>query len=491
MTVHASLIRILLAAALGAPLLAAAAPACVDTALFAPAERGVGGTGSPASGMGGTGAPLAGIGGTGAPASGLGGTGAPMAGVGGTGSPATGIGGTGAMAAGVGGTGAVAAGVGGTGAPAGGIGGTGAIAESGMGGTGIVGTITGFASICVNGLEVHYDEATPMTENGQPADLRRLAVGQVVAIDATPSARGLEARKVVIMHALAGPVTRNDGDRMTVMGQPVRFASDAARASARAVPAGAQVRVSGLRDADGSVVASRVERADDLAEHSVVGEVHRGGIDGLAVSGRPLPARGTEALARGRWSGRELVAREIAADPGRPFAGRADRLVVEARIRVDDGRRRAAGFELRGDAAGEIEALRAGTLVRVSGRTDGRNGLRIERIERAREDAADDRRRGRGGDVSRSDDSDGTDDKRSGRQEDADRDNREDRSGPDDSGRREDSRDSGREDRSGSDSGREPRIERERGDRERVERIERSGRDDRPDRIEVDRSGRG
>jgi hypothetical protein len=29
--------------------------------------------------------------------------------------------------------------------------------------------ITGFASICVNGVEVHYDANTPVSINGQPA----------------------------------------------------------------------------------------------------------------------------------------------------------------------------------------------------------------------------------------------------------------------------------------------------------------------------------
>lgn len=449
---RSALIHVLLAAALGAPLMAAAAPACVDADLFASPDRGIGGTGSPASGHGGTGA------------------------------PAAGVGGTGAVAAGFGGTGAIAAGIGGTGAPAGGIGGTGATADSGMGGTGIVGTITGFASICVNGLEVHYDDATPMSENGQPAGLHRLAVGQVVAIDAAPSPRGLEARRVVIMHALAGPVTHNDGQRVTVMGQPVRFASAEAQTSARALPAGAQVRVSGLRDADGTVIASRVERADDLSEHSAVGEVHRNALDGLVVRGRPLPADGTEALVRGRWSGRELVAREVAADPGRPFGGRADRLVIEARIRVDDGRRRAAGFELRANTPAELQALDAGTLVRVSGRRDGDNRLRLDRVERARDDVRDERR-GRGStDGPRGE---GAGDDRSGSRDGSARGDREDRSGTNGGDRRDDRPD----DRSGSDSRREPRIERERNDR--LDRIDRSGRDDRPERPDVDRSGRG
>ena len=102
----------------------------------------------------------------------------------------SGLGGTGVQAykapGGIGGTGAVAAagvGLGGTGIEKdgqSGMGGTGisAAAPSGMGGTGIVGVITGFASICVNGVEVHFDDAIPVSDNGQAVTAQRLAVGQ-------------------------------------------------------------------------------------------------------------------------------------------------------------------------------------------------------------------------------------------------------------------------------------------------------------------------
>ena len=33
---------------------------------------------------------------------------------------------------------------------------------------GIFGTITGFASVCINGLEVHFDDHVKVTENGDP-----------------------------------------------------------------------------------------------------------------------------------------------------------------------------------------------------------------------------------------------------------------------------------------------------------------------------------
>ena len=51
-----------------------------------------------------------------------------------------------------------------------GLGGTGLMANTGngLGGTGIVGEITGFGSIFVNGVEIEYDSDTPFTINGTP-----------------------------------------------------------------------------------------------------------------------------------------------------------------------------------------------------------------------------------------------------------------------------------------------------------------------------------
>ena len=82
---------------------------------------------------------------------------------------------------------AAAPGIGGTGDVAlkPGIGGTG-IDNGGIGGTGIVGVITGFASICVNGVEVHYDESMPVNDNGQTVKTGVLALGQVVVVKAKP-----------------------------------------------------------------------------------------------------------------------------------------------------------------------------------------------------------------------------------------------------------------------------------------------------------------
>ncbi|MBS0423316.1 MAG: hypothetical protein JSR71_02575 [Proteobacteria bacterium] len=66
-----------------------------------------------------------------------------------------------------------------------GIGETGNTADNdGIGGTDIIGTITGFASICVNGIEIHYDKHTAISVDGRGATLGELAVGQVIAVRA-------------------------------------------------------------------------------------------------------------------------------------------------------------------------------------------------------------------------------------------------------------------------------------------------------------------
>ena len=246
---------------------------------------------------------------------------------------------------GMGGTGATA-GSGGSGG-SGGIGGTGAMADvvpgaGGMGGTGIVGVITGFASICVNGLEVHYDERTPVSLNGQPGTARDLAVGQVVTVHAREAGGRLQAGGIGVVDAVAGPVTRiNVATReLQVMGQTVR-AAGAAGADFTMLQVGAIARVSGLRADNGDVIATRIDAAAaSLA--SVHGTVTRVEADALLVNGTriALGGRGTrgitpgsEVFAAGDWNGAELQARRVDAQPVRNAIARNDRAVLEGYVR--------------------------------------------------------------------------------------------------------------------------------------------------------------
>ena len=158
------------------------------------------------------------------------------------------------QAPGIGGTGAVAA------ADPGGIGGTGRMAQegSGIGGTGIVGVVTGFASVCVNGVEVEVEADTPVRRDGEGASLRVLAVGQLVAVRAQGAGTELRAQRIEVLDAVVGPVEGIDkGPQvLRVLGQRVRVLTPADLAP---LNVGDWVRVSGHRLVGGEVRASRVQ----------------------------------------------------------------------------------------------------------------------------------------------------------------------------------------------------------------------------------------
>ncbi|WP_060510151.1 DUF5666 domain-containing protein [Pseudomonas sp. NBRC 111124] len=318
-----------------------------------------------------------------------------------------GTGGTGARTGGVGGTGVRSenGGVGGTGAPIqqrpGGTGGTGAVAEGvdgtaidrgpvrrpgGTGGTGIVGTITGFASICVNGQEVHYGKDVPVTENGTPASSAHLAIGQVVAVEAYGTQRGLQAGRIAILNVYEGPLTAlpNASGPLRVMGQPVRLAAGAR--VAEGLRPGEPVRVSGLRDAAGEVVASRIERAPGLSEASAIGAVDRpGSLQGLKLGTRVAPAR--EILVRGQWTGSQLEVAQTRPDPSLPFAGRVQTAVIEGLVQRSQTHQLVVGginVTLGQDtviAGKQPAAIALDQRVRVSGVFSATHELRASRVE--------------------------------------------------------------------------------------------------------------
>ena len=225
--------------------------------------------------------------------------------------------------------------------PGDGMGGTGVSANvpgdgDGMGGTGIYGVVTGFGSVCVNGLEVQYDDATPVQRNGEPASARILRVGQVVAIEAHGRAAELRARSIAVLDDLVGTMTAADTGRgeMQVLGQPVRVGRSTIFEGAPGP--GQTVRVSGLRDALGTLHASRIERAE-VSEGlvSVRGPVERDrGV--LTVGGVPVGgmravqlAPGSTALVTGRWDGATLRAERSLRDPAREVLERAGRVEMQ------------------------------------------------------------------------------------------------------------------------------------------------------------------
>lgn len=258
-------------------------------------------------------------------------------------------------------------GVGGTGVVAGrpGLGGTG-IDEGGIGGTGIVGTITGFASICVNGVEVQFDAATPVSDNGQNASARQLAVGQVVAVRAVGVDARLSARAIAVLHAVGGPIEELNPDTgaLQILGQRVRALAPADLAGLRR---GQWVSVSGHRTAQGEIAASLIEPLGPRAPAQLNGSVTALAADHFSVAGTVVrfdPAQapsdlasGREVLVSGVWDGYSLHAQRLLLEPTRQMLGGVTQLVLEGYVHAIDGNELSLGHG----------ALRLGPQVQVAG----------------------------------------------------------------------------------------------------------------------------
>jgi hypothetical protein len=236
-------------------------------------------------------------------------------------------------------------------ADAGGIGGTGGpVADSGIGGTGIVGTITGFGSILVNGYEVEIAHDTTVTWDGEPAAAGSLRVGHVVAIEAARVDGRLTARTVDLLPAVLGPIARIDaGEGMIeVLGQQGRIERETVIAGGSdetmrlgKLTVGDRVEISGVRAEDGVIVASRIDRGSRDGEPRALvsgsatqvrpGEFAVGGLRietaGTSETGAVVEGRGVRV--RGSIEGGRFVARRLSVDPEVPFSGRLRRLSIE------------------------------------------------------------------------------------------------------------------------------------------------------------------
>ncbi|WP_200379250.1 DUF5666 domain-containing protein [Rubrivivax gelatinosus] len=130
------------------------------------------------------------------------------------------------------------------------------------------GVIHGFGSVVVNGVRYDDSSAVVRTEGGEAAASDDLRLGMVVDIEAqaASTATAATATSIVVRSEVEGPVTALDAaaGTLTVLGQAVTVNAatvwEDARLSTLAV--GDIVEVHGLRDADGVIVASRIDRED-------------------------------------------------------------------------------------------------------------------------------------------------------------------------------------------------------------------------------------
>ena len=226
-----------------------------------------------------------------------------------------------------------------------GLGGTG-IDTGGIGGTGIVGVITGFASICVNGIEVHFDENTPISSNGAPGLASQLAVGQLVAVNANGYGDEMLARQISVIYAAIGPLDEVNlaTGEFHLLGQTARASAPGALAG---LEAGQWVRVSGHRTAQGEIAATFIETVTAQAEVQLNGFVSQLSGEQFEVGGARIQVNhsqlsnaltnGGEVQVTGRWNGRTLNARQILQEPVRNSLGQVDYVVLEGFAHHVDG----------------------------------------------------------------------------------------------------------------------------------------------------------
>jgi hypothetical protein len=228
------------------------------------------------------------------------------------------------------------------------------VADRGIGGTGvdtgIVGVITGFGSVRVDGLEVGDDTLRDVTIDGESRPVAALQVGQIARIVASGEGSDLHARSIAIEHEVSGPVRRALArDVFLVAGQTVRLT---AATIGTMPPVGRWVAVSGLRDADGVVRATRLDTAAP-GEAIIVGRLSREAgawrIEGLslAMSGAMSGAEtldGQRVRVVGRMSGSVLAPRLLVQAPLLPGPTEPNVLIVQAfaqtsgdAIRLGDG----------------------------------------------------------------------------------------------------------------------------------------------------------
>lgn len=224
---------------------------------------------------------------------------------------------------GIGGTGYLPedGGIGGTGyAPTDGIGGTGKQIENGIGGTGdklaVVGVVTGFASICVNGIEVHYDDTTAIYINGETTNSGQLAVGQLVSISAEKTPKGWNAVNIQSSDAVSGPVTKFTGpNRVEIAGQSVLLPKENFGSQIDKFTIGQHVRVQGIRMNNGEIFATsaaKTTRKDVAITGPIVRDVNGNMAIGKVNLGNLSPRfseNGQYVNVTGRLSGSTLIVR--------------------------------------------------------------------------------------------------------------------------------------------------------------------------------------
>lgn len=157
------------------------------------------------------------------------------------------------------------------------------------GGIAAQGKITGFGSIIVNGTTFDTSQAQ-IVYDGEVVAESRLRVGQIVTVIGTTGESGNSADTVTFDDSVEGPIASIDlaAEQIVVLGQTVIvdgatiFDDDIPGSALDGLNVGDVIEVSGFTNADGNIIASRIELDDDGGEFEITGSV--AGADDVAMT---------------------------------------------------------------------------------------------------------------------------------------------------------------------------------------------------------------
>ncbi|MCH9692947.1 MAG: hypothetical protein K0U72_00390 [Gammaproteobacteria bacterium] len=230
----------------------------------------------------------------------------------------------------------------------------------GISGNGIaIGPISNFGSIIVNGVRYETNAATFMV-NDVAANQADLSVGQVVTVVGTIDSNGTtgNANTVTFDDVVKGPVDSIDtvASQLIVLGQTVRVSPDTSfddsfsPASLDGVSVAQIVEVSGQFDANGDIVATRIEpkpAGTQFEVHGTVSALNVGsmtfGLSNLVVdysaatlddfpSGQISDGDFVEAKGTTLGTSGELIATQVELESALPNTNDGDRLEIEGFI---------------------------------------------------------------------------------------------------------------------------------------------------------------
>lgn len=210
-----------------------------------------------------------------------------------------------------------------------GIGGTGIIASNSQG-SGIIGMITGYGSIFINGIEIETDNKAAISIDGIRVQDHDFEIGEVAEVLTVDSNAHSQAQHINMRHEIIGPVSSYDARRATavILGQTVNLS----KLSPGEISTGDRLAIAGFTDHSGLIHATHIRRSTDrqiLLRGKIHSDASALSINGLVLTGPAEQISASENyLIHGSYQNGVITAHSIQVDPVLAF-NKVSRWVIQ------------------------------------------------------------------------------------------------------------------------------------------------------------------